>query len=190
MRSKRTDITQASIIMCKHTASHQHEAQSQGLLRPTRTERSSQEHCAPQGRQLCGGQAISSTLQVDDHMRRGSPPPEPPLTRAQLAERSSAGAKLQNGQTRALLEGSGPPTPHPPAPQGSDRPPYNSPEAGGVPKPPTQLVRPSEPGCASPEIFKDPPDSPGPMGGFLQRGKHEKGQWRIAGWAKDSSFHG
>ena len=62
MRSKRTDITQAGIIMCKHTASHQHSlAQSQGLLGPTRTERSSHKVSVPRGTQPCGGQAISSS---------------------------------------------------------------------------------------------------------------------------------
>ena len=145
MRSKRTDITQAGIIMCKHTASHQHIAQSQGLLRPTRTERSSHSHCAQICTPPCSGHAISSTpcqsaemqwdcgvgqdFHVDDHMRRRSPLPKPPRTRAKLAERSSAGANEKTAKPEPCERALVPPTPHPPAPQGSDGPPYNSPIA-------------------------------------------------------------
>ena len=143
MRSKRTDITQAGIIMCKHTASHQHIAQSQGLLRPTRTERSSHQNSAPKWPAPCGGQAISKTPRQSAKTARTS--------KASPQAGAARGAQLRrgerkNGQTRALVERAlVPPTPHPPAPLGFRRAPCHSPPSGRQDRFPMPATPPTAP---------------------------------------------
>ena len=110
-----------------------------------------------------GGCGAGQDFHVDDHMSCGSPLPKPPRAQAMLAERSSAGANEKTAKPEPCERALVPPTPHPPAPQGSDEPPVIAPQVGDRSVSPCQaqlLRRPSDPGCASPAIFKEPGSGP------------------------------